>query len=156
MKENEIKKSLIENLNIVIDVVKKADLEYGSFEYNNPSEKITNIITSHFKTMKRKDKYGVYIIRQRDSSIILYIGRGGVINKQGHFKKQNIPNRLKNVRNKNIKSNDWFRELYQEKEALLIEYIILPSSIPPIFIESLLLMIFRLENSCLPYKNKEF
>lgn len=133
----------------------KNTYEHGSYEYNNPLENFTKVTNSHFKNVNRKGKYGIYIIRKRDIRDILYIGKSGTIDNQGRFKSQTLPGRLKNVKKNDVTSNKWFKDLFQEKGPLSIEYIFLPLSKSPAFVESLLLQTFLNEYHRLPYKNNE-
>ena len=82
----------------------------GSFEYSTPTKPFNEIVTSHFRLVDNRKRYGVYIIRQQKSGEVLYIGKGGTINSLGDFKQQDIPNRLKAERGK-IRSNEWFSNL---------------------------------------------
>ena len=117
----------------------KKTYEFGLYEYSNQSEKFTTCTIKHFKDVKEKERYGVYIVRQRDNQEVLYVGKGGTVNSQGQFKGQDVPRRIKNVKAGDIPSNKWFSNLLQEKGALIIEYIFLPISKSPAFVETMLL-----------------
>ena len=133
----------------------KQRYDHGSFEYNDPSTNLRTIVTSHFCSISRKnERYGIYIVRQKNTQEILYIGKSGTIDSEGHFKGQDIPGRLRNVKDGNIPANDWFRDVFREKGVLLIEYIFLPISESPAFIETALLQAYLNEHHCLPYKNR--
>lgn len=134
----------------------KKEYEHGSFEYSNPSANFTTVVTSHFRGISRKkERYGIYIVRQKNSMEVLYIGKSGSIDSEGHFKEgQDIPGRLKNVKDSKIPANDWFRGLCKEKGALLFEYIFLPISESPTFAEAALLQAYLNEHHYLPYKNR--
>jgi hypothetical protein len=136
-----------------IDLLKKT-YEHGSYEYKNPSDSFKACTNSHFNGVKRKERYGVYVVRHRDTQEVLYIGKGGTIDFQGKFKRQNILKRLRNVKEGNISADIWFRNLLQEKGPLIIEYIFLLTSKSPALIEAALLQAYLNEYHCLPYKNK--
>ena len=63
----------------------KENVMHGSFEYDNPSESFKKCTTLHFRSIRKQLKYGVYIIRQRDTKEILYIGKAGTIDFKGIF-----------------------------------------------------------------------
>lgn len=129
--------------------------EHGSFEYKDSSTNFTRIVTSHFRTISRKkERYGIYIVRQKNTQEVLYIGESGTFDSEGHLRGQDIPERLKNVKDGYIPANNWFRDLLKEKGDLLVEYIFLPNSEPPLPIEVALLQSYQSEYNCLPYKNK--
>jgi hypothetical protein len=130
------------------------------YEYpdpSDPSKTFRECTTQHFKKLWGKKKYGIYIVRQKDTRKVLYIGMGGKLKNDGQFKKQDIPNRLRAKRGK-IPANKWFSELKKVRGNLLIEYIILPDTgFPsPALIEAILLQVYLNEYGYLPYKNKEF
>lgn len=79
---------------------------YGSYVYNTRSDSFSACTTIHFKEIREKDKYGVYIVRQQDPREVLYIGKGGTVDSQGNFKGQNVPRRLKNVKRGDVKRCD--------------------------------------------------
>ena len=131
--------------------------EHGSFEYSNPNFPFRSTVTSHFKNVQRKDKHGIYIIRQKSTGDVLYIGKGGTLDQDGNFKSQDIPGRLKNLKNSDTSANEWFKSLFEEKGPLVIEYIFLPTKpISPTFIESLLLQAYYNEHKSLPCRNNSF
>ena len=132
----------------------KKTCEYGSYEYINPSDSFRACTTSHFRGVRRQEKYGVYVVRQRDTQEVLYVGKGGTIDSQGQFKGQDIPGRLKNVKEGDISADKWFRDLLQEKGPLVIEYVFLSTSKSPAFVEAALLQAYLNEHHRLPYKNK--
>lgn len=129
-------------------------MTYGSYEYSNISEKFTDCTTLFFKRVRGKKRYGMYIVRQRDTKEVLYVGKSGTINSRGHFKGQDIPGRLKNVKEGDVSANKWFRGLLQEKGPLIIEYIFLSKSESPALVEVALLQAYLNEHHCLPYRNK--
>ena len=128
--------------------------EWDYYEYSNRSEKFRACTTKHFRVVKEKERYGVYIVRQRDTREVLYIGKGGTVDSQGQFKGQDVPGRLKNVKGSNVKADKWFLDLLQKKGPLIIEYIFLPISRSPAFVETILLQEYLNEHHHLPYKNK--
>ena len=52
---------------------------YGSYEYSNIPEEFTDCTTSFFKRVRGKKMYGIYIVRQRDTKEVLYVGKSGTI-----------------------------------------------------------------------------
>jgi hypothetical protein len=132
----------------------RTNYEFGSFEYCDLSKKFRECVNQHFENIK-KERYGIYIIRQRETKNILYIGKGGTIDSQGRFKPQDIPKRLTNVKENNSPADNWFLELFKQKGPLLIEYVFLPISRSPALIEAALLQAYLNEYHRLPYKNKE-
>ncbi len=132
----------------------KKTYEHDFYEYENPSDSFKACTNSHFNKIKQKERYGVYIVRHRDTQEVLYVGKGGTIDSQGKFKRQNILKRLRNVKEGNISADKWFRNLLQEKGPLIIEYIFLSTSKSPALIEVVLLQAYLNEYHRLPYKNK--
>lgn len=128
--------------------------EHGFYEYISPLDSFRTCTTWHFRGVRRQEKYGVYIVRQKDTQEVLYIGKGGTIDSQEQFKDQDIPERLKNVKVDSVSANEWFRNLIQEKGPLAIEYIFLSSSLSPAFVEASLLQAYLNQHHRLPYKNK--
>jgi len=90
--------------------------EHGAFVYDSPSKIFSSICKDYFGQIKRPDKHGVYLIRQKFTGQVLYVGKSGTINSQGIFDKQDIPGRLTNVKGK-ITANEWFKTLVSEKGA---------------------------------------
>jgi hypothetical protein len=135
-------------------VLLKKTCEHGFYEYSNLSESFRACTTRHFRRVEQQEKYGVYVVRQRDAQEVLYIGKSGTIDSQGQFKAQDIPGRLKNVKGGDVSADEWFRDLFQEKGVLVIEYIFLSTSKSPAFVEAALLQAYLNEYHCLPYKNK--
>jgi hypothetical protein len=134
----------------------KKNHEHSSFEYNVSSKSVRETITSHFQNSQRREKHGVYVIRQQSTHEVLYIGKSGTINRQGRFKDQDIPGRLKNTKDK-LSAKEWFGSLVQKKGALVIEYVFLaPSPKSPALVEAMLLQAYLNENGCLPLRNNEF
>src|SRR3989344_4265009 len=135
----------------------KRGCDHGSFGYDNVNISFRSTVSSHFKTVTRKDKHGVYIIRQKSTDGVLYIGKGGTLNRNGFFKRQDIPGRLKAVKNSSLSADKWFKALFKEMGQLVIEYVFLPTTpISPTFVESLLLQAYYNEHKSLPCRNNSF
>lgn len=132
----------------------KKTCEHGSYEYSNPSDSFRTCTNLHFRELRQQERYGIYVVRQRDTQEVLYIGKSGTINSQGQFKGQDIPGRLKNVKGGNASADKWFRDFLQEKGPLVIEYVFLSTSKSPAFVEAALLQAYLNEHHHLPYKNK--
>lgn len=138
-----------------LDALKK-DFEHGAFIYSDLAVNFTAVSTSHFREQQRLGTHGVYIVREQSSGEILYVGKGGTIEREGQFQKQDILKRLNNSKD-NVPANQWFRSLVEEKGPLVVEYIILattPKS--PALVEALLLQAHLNEYGRLPYRNNEF
>lgn len=128
--------------------------EHGSFRYEDSSFPARKVITSEFRNVQRQSKHGVYVIRQETTREVLYIGKGGTIDRAGKFKNQDIPNRLANVKGNDLPADIWFSSLVKEKGPLVIEYVFLASTPEsPGLVESLLLQAYLNERGCLPYRN---
>jgi len=127
--------------------------EHGHFKYNTNSLLFSSVAREHFKTVKQKERYGIYVIRRQKNDEVLYIGKSGTITNIGKFKGQDILGRLTNIRGE-TPSNVWFSELFDEQGPLLIEYVFLSILKSPTLIESLLLQSFLNEFGHLPLKNK--
>ena len=141
----------------IIEILKN-DYESGCYEYDNDSHHFSTITINHFKNKDREKKSrGVYLIREKKSSEILYIGKAGSVDNNGDFKKQTIFGRLKNKKG-GKSSNIWIKNLFERKGTLIIEYILLPDTKnpTPAFIEALLLQAFLNDKNRLPLKNKMF
>jgi len=136
-----------------IGLLKKTH-KYGSYEYSNLSKSFRTCTTSHFGRVTQQEKYGVYVVRQRDTQKVLYIGKSGTIDSQGRFKGQDIPGRLKNVKEGNVPAEKWFQDLLKKKGPLVIEYFFLSTSKSPALVEAALLQAYLNQHHCLPCKNK--
>ena len=130
----------------------KKEFEHSSYEYSNPTESFKSCTKQHFNAIKQHERYGVYIVRQRDTKEILYIGKSGTIDSNGAFKGQDIPKRLINVKEKeNIDADVWFGNLAKQKGAIIIEYIFLSKSKCPSLVETALIQAYLNEFHKLPY-----
>ncbi|MEI8280891.1 MAG: hypothetical protein WCG75_00660 [Armatimonadota bacterium] len=130
----------------------KSEFRHGSFAYEDLNVNFRKLVAQHFGDSAGK-AYGVYLIRQRKSEIILYIGKGGTIRGDGLFKGQDVPGRLRNVRGDDIGADHWFRELLLEIGPLIVEYLIVETPIAPAYLESTLLQAYLVEHKRLPLKN---
>ena len=129
--------------------------EHGSFSYDGSSSART-LIASEFRKIQRPSKHRFYVIRQGATREVLYVGKGGTIDKGGSFKKQDIPQRLMNVKGQNIAADVWFSTLAKEKGPLIIDYVFLASKPEsPALVESCLLQAYLNETGYLPYRNQE-
>lgn len=88
----------------------KNQFHHGSFAYADSNSNFPEVVAQHFGNASRK-VYGAYLIRQRNSEVILYIGKGGTACGDGQFKGQDVPGRLRNVRGDDVGADHWFREL---------------------------------------------
>jgi hypothetical protein len=128
---------------------------HGSFSFD-PSSSARIIIAAEFRRV-RSPTYGVYVIRQGTTREVLYVGKGGTIDKAGNFKAQDIPGRLANVKGGDLSADEWFGSLAKEKGPLIIEYVLLASKPEsPAFVEACLLQAYINEQGSLPYRNNAF
>lgn len=135
----------------------KEKYEHNAFKYDDPSTDFRGTVTLHFHGISRKsERHGIYIVRKKRDQEVLYIGKGGTIDSKGSFKDQDIPGRLKNVKDGEVQADDWFRDLLEDKGALLVEYVFLPISESPAFVEAALLQAYLNDHGHLPCKNKSF
>jgi hypothetical protein len=132
----------------------KEDFRLGSFTYADPATRFESAVVKHFGKVDGK-VYGVYIVRKLDTREVVYIGKGGTIDQQGQFKDQDLPVRLRNSRGK-ISANQWFRELVEERGALVVEYLVVEAPVTPAYVEATLLQAYFVEHKRLPPKNKEW
>ena len=134
----------------------KAIYPHASYEYDG-SQSFTSRTTAHFAASGSRDKYGVYVIRQKSSGEIRYIGKGGTLNASGQFRGQDVPGRLKNVKGNDIPADRWFADLLAENGPLSIEYLLLQATpASPALVESLLLQAYLNTHCRLPQKNNAF
>jgi len=134
----------------------RSEYHSGSFEYVTPTKPFKTVVTSHFRSVRERNRYGVYIIRQKSTMDVLYVGKGGTIKPNGEFKDQDLPGRLKAERAK-LNSNQWFGNLCNEYGPLVIEYIFLsakPES--PALVEAKLIQVYLNEFGKLPDKLQAF
>jgi len=125
---------------------------------NYPNKKFTGCTTAHFKKYNGEKVYGIYVVRRKSDWQVLYIGRAGKIKQDGKIVKQDIPERLKKLRENDILANKWFGELSKCEGTLTIEYVVLTNPIKTSsgLVEAILLQAYLNEKGCLPCKNKEF
>jgi hypothetical protein len=128
----------------------RTEFRNGYFIYADPLASFRATAAAHFGN---GPLHGVYVIRQRDTREILYIGKGGTIDREGQFKRQDLLGRLQNVRNKDVSADEWFRNLVHKKGPLLVEYLILELPVAPAYVEATLLQSYFAEHRCLPPKN---
>ena len=125
----------------------KSEFRQGSFAYEDLNVNFRELVAQHFGDSAGK-AYGVYLIRQRNTGAILYIGKGGTVRGDGQFKGQDIPGRLRNVRGDDVGADHWFRELLLEMGPLIVE-----PPIAPAYVEAALLQAYLVEHKRLPLKN---
>jgi hypothetical protein len=118
-----------------------------------PNAPVRAAITAHFRALSTDRHYGVYVIRQKPGSRVLYVGKAGTVANDGTFKDQDLPRRLTNTRG-TTSSARWFEQLLNQHGALLVEYVLLrPSPLSPAFAEAKLLQAFLNEFGRLPVAN---
>lgn len=128
---------------------------YDYFDYNG-EKSFRKAVKAHFAGARGARKYGVYIVRYQESNEVIYVGKGGTIEQDGNFGKQDMPERLINTRNGNKTANATFLEYYNNGGPLRIQYFLLPDKeLCPGMIEAFLLQAYLKEHGHLPKKNKE-
>ncbi len=128
--------------------------EHGSFDYAASSDQFVKAVSAHFRSVTRRPRFGVYVVRQKTSNDVLYVGKSGSIDRRGQFKSQDIPARLKNVKPNGAPANAWFGSLVEEKGPLSVHYVLLERTpVSPALAEAILLQAYLDENGCLPYRN---
>ena len=132
--------------------------EGDHFYYTDASKSAKDIITDHFSKKQQPEKYGVYVIRKKESKNdednALYIGKAGTVMQNGSFKKQGIPQRLKRP---HFGDDKWLSRFVEKHGPLVIEYVFLrakPRS--PTFVEAVLLQKYLSDHGHLPRYNTEF
>lgn len=134
--------------------VLKRDRFGGQFEYAETSKSFRSVVSAHFKTVAQKPRYGVYVIRVKSISQVVYIGKGGTVTNASKFKDQDVPGRLKAHRGR-VSSDKWFKMLCDWKGPLTIEYVFLGAmSISPAAAEVTLLQAYLNEHGSLPEMNR--
>lgn len=132
-----------------------ASHHHGSFEYADSLKRFRKVVSGHFEQFKGESKYGVYIVRQKSTNKVLYVGKGGTINNQGDFKSHDIPGRLRNVRENDLPADKWYGRLLDEKGPLLIQYVFLGRRpVSPGLAEARLLQAYLNDHGHLPPYNK--
>ena len=127
---------------------------HGSFAYDNPAHSFREVVSAHFRSVLYLEQHGFYLVRQRETGEVLYIGKGGTVDADGRLKNQDVRGRLRNTKGR-LGANDWARSLVEEKGAFVVEYIFL-TMVPrsPAFVEATLLQEYLNANGRLPYRNK--
>lgn len=134
---------------------------HGRFEYKEGQFK--SAVTKEFGAIPSK-KWGIYIVREKRTNSVLYVGKGGTISRKDSTKRQDIPGRLKAPRKKgNIGFEKWlFDEIREmnspQKYPFEIEYIILPNEaeVSPAYAEARLLQAYFQDKGKLPVANRAF
>jgi hypothetical protein len=132
----------------------RADRVHGSIEYLDASSSVRAVVIAHFRQKKSGARYGVYVVRQRDTSVVLYIGKAGTVTQEGGLKDQDLPGRLTNTRGRES-SQIWFAGLCTANGPLLVEYVLLDATpISPATAEATLLQALLNDTGRLPCGNK--
>lgn len=136
--------------------LKKAE-HSGSISFGGKSDDWRSAVSSHFKTSSlKRPYYGVYVIYQKSTGKIIYVGKAGTMSQDGSFKDQDLPKRLVN-REKDRSRKDVFGQRVIDYGELIIEYVILKSkSLIPGYLEALLLQAYYDEHNELPIDNASF
>jgi hypothetical protein len=126
-------------------------------DYAGPPTKFRACVNARAKAVAAKF-YGVYVVRQRDTGEVLYIGKGGTLGEKGCFKDQDVFRRLKNVKSEKghyVSADCWFGNLVRERGPIRIDCFSLTPARSPAFIEAALLQAYLNTYKRLPYKNNE-
>ncbi|REJ80635.1 MAG: hypothetical protein DWQ34_13315 [Planctomycetota bacterium] len=124
----------------------------GVFEYVDAGASFQRIARNHFRSQSQLR--GVYILRQRSSRDVLYIGKGGTVDNGGKWKKQDLVGRLTNVRSGDQSANSWFAGVVAVVGPILIEYVLLTLDCTPAYVEAMLLQAYLNDNGELPQLNR--
>lgn len=127
---------------------------YGSFTFNGSVADWRSAVASHFKTTTFAGPcYGVYLVRQKTTNNIIYVGKAGTVRQDGTFKDQDLKKRLVN-REKGKSRKEIFGMRVTNHGELLIEYVVFKSNLLiPGYIEARLLQAYFDENKKLPVDN---
>jgi hypothetical protein len=103
-------------------------------------------------------KYGVYALCDSNEMKVLYIGKGGTVNKNRNFKNQTLNGRLKAPRGTFNNSYEYFKHIMNENDFKRLIFVVAYSDInnPPAYIEAICLHQYLKLNNCLPIFNNEF
>jgi len=125
------------------------------FDYNGITP-LKDVVNEHFGDKRTAKKHGVYLVRVKEKQEIIYIGKAGQIKQNGDFKRQDIPNRLKNTRRSKT-ANETFSEYSRDYGPLRIEYLLLTNKkLCPSFVEAFLLQAYLKKYGHLPKENQKF
>ncbi len=130
---------------------------YGSFSFSGIATDWNTAVSLHFKTSTlERPYYGVYIVNQKSTGNIIYIGKSGTMCQDGSFKEQDIPRRLVNKEKGQSRKYVFGKRVVNYGE-LLIEYVIMKSeSELPGYLEARLLQAYYDEHKKLPVDNVSF
>ena len=127
---------------------------YGSFTFAGTANEWRSTVAAHFETSPLQGPcYGVYVVWQRATDKVIYIGKSGTMCQDGSFKNQGLAKRLVN-REKGQMRQVIFGERVEKYGELLIEYVVAKdSSMIPGYLEARLLQAYYDEHNQLPPDN---
>lgn len=127
---------------------------YGSFSFNGTAADWRSTVSAHFKASKlQRPCYGVYVVRQKSTNQVIYVGKAGTMQQGGTYKKQDLQERLVNRENGQARQVVFGQRVVDHGE-LLIEYVVLKSkSLISGYIEARLLQAYFDDNQKLPIDN---
>ena len=127
---------------------------YGSFSFSGTAADWRSAVSSHFKASKlERPCYGVYVIRQKSTGKVIYVGKSGTMCQDSSFKDEDLQERLVN-REKDQSRKDVFGQRVVDYGELLIEYVVLKSkSLIPGYLEARLLQAYYDDHKVLPIDN---
>lgn len=127
---------------------------HGAFTFNGTATEWRKAVNGHFRsTTLTRPCYGVYVVRQKATGSVIYIGKSGTMCQDGTFKEQDLEKRLVN-REKGERRQVIFGQRVVAHGELVIEYVVLKSkAMLPGYLEALLLQAYYDEHQKLPIDN---
>ena len=146
-------------LNNLLNLAKPLTANSINFDVLLPS--LNNIGKTYYDGLinqKVLNQNGIYVIYHPDGKSIIYVGKGGTLNKDGNYKNQKLNGRLKAPRSNFNNSFEYFKQLMIQNNYQILQFYIFYSkqNIPPAYFEAVVLYNFYNINNCLPVLNNEF
>ncbi len=130
---------------------------HGSFTFKGDSSEWDSTVREHFRTRELpRPSYGVYLVRNKSTREVIYIGKSGTMCQNGTFKDQDMQRRLVN-KEKGERRQVIFGQRVAKHGELLIEYVILRSrELLPGYLEGHMLQAYFRDYGRLPLDNAAF
>ena len=127
---------------------------HGLFTFKGKSSDWRSTVSLHFKSKNyNRPCYGVYVVRQKSTRQVIYIGKAGTMCQNGIFKEEDLEKRLVN-REKDQTRQIIFGNRVLKHGELLIEYIIeISNNLIPGYLEAQLLQAYFDDHGVLPVDN---
>lgn len=127
---------------------------HSSFTFNGTSSEWRSTVRLHFNSRNfSRPCYGVYIVRQKTTRKVIYIGKAGTMCQNGSFKKQDLEKRLVNREKKQTRQIIFGNRVSKHGE-LVIEYVIgISKNLIPGYLEAQLLQAYFDDHGHLPIDN---